>query len=76
MSDAFKVFISKIEDEFDDISKSSIEPNSIIADFIEVNSLNILVISTVYEFEYNLVVPFEKIKAAKTFQDLFELTTL
>lgn len=74
MSATFKEFVTKIEDEFDDISKSTIEPSSFISDFIEINSLNILVISTVFEFEYDLVVPFEKIKTAKTFQDLFDLT--
>ena len=74
MDEAFKNFILKIEDEFDDVAVADIKPSSFISDFIDVNSLNILVISTIYEFEYKLVVPFDKIKAASTFKDLFDLT--
>jgi len=66
-------FIRKLEDEFEDIPKGTMLPDSPISDFIEINSLNILVISTIYEFEYNKVVEFEKIKKAETIQDLYNL---
>jgi len=66
-------FILKIEDEFEDLPKKVIKPESKIEDFIEINSLNIMIITLVYEYDYNKKVAFEDIREANTFQDLYAL---
>ena len=66
-------FIRKIEDEFEDIPKGVITPEALIEDFIEVNSLNIMIVTLVFEYDYDQKVAFEDIKKANTFHDLHAL---
>lgn len=69
----FDQFIGIIEDEFDEIAKGSIQRDSLLADFIEINSLNTLVLSIVFESEFNQTIEFEKIKRVENFEDLYAL---
>lgn len=69
----FEDFRDVIENEFDDIEAGRIEPSSSIADYIDLNSLNILVISLAIEFQYDKTIEFEEIRKATTFDELYAL---
>ncbi len=74
MKKDFEEFIQNFKKEFEDSSFDGVKKETLIRDIIDLNSLNILVISSVFEFEYNKLIEFENIRKAETFHDLFSLT--
>ena len=50
---SIEAFIEKIENEFEDIPKGNIKPDALIEDFIEVNSLNIMIVTLVFEYDFS-----------------------
>jgi acyl carrier protein len=66
-------FISKIEDEFEDITPGSLKPESKFRSVVEWNSVNALIFIALVSNEYDVVINGNDIEKSQTVNDLFEL---
>ncbi len=68
-----KDFISKIEEEFEDIKKGGLEPQSKIREHFEWDSVNALVFIAMVNVEYDVVISAEDLQKSESVQDIFDL---
>jgi acyl carrier protein len=66
-------FITKIEDQFDDIERGKIKPDSILKESFEWNSINALIIIALIKTEYDVDIDAEDLRKSKKVQELYEL---
>jgi len=66
-------FIANIEEQFDDLEKGILKPESIFRDVFQWNSINALIIIAMVKTEYNVVINAEDIRKSKTILDIFEI---
>jgi len=66
-------FIKKIEEEFEDIKKGVLEPESKIREHFEWDSVNALVFIAMVNVEYDVVISAEDLQNSETVQDIFNL---
>ncbi len=65
-------FISMIEEEFEEIEKGTLKPDSNFREYFEWNSVNALIIIALVDSEYDVTINAEDIQNAETINDLFE----
>lgn len=66
-------FISKIEDEFEDIEHGTLKPESKFRTVVEWNSVNALIFIALVSNEYDVVINGNDIEKSQTISDLFEI---
>lgn len=66
-------FISKIEEEFDDIETGQLKPESVFREVFDWNSINALIIIALVKTEYDATLTAEDLTKAKTVQDIFNV---
>ncbi|MCF8350319.1 MAG: acyl carrier protein [Bacteroidales bacterium] len=64
-------FISKIEEEFEDVNKGQLKPESKIREHFEWDSVNALVFIAMVNVEYDVVITAEDLQKSETVQDIF-----
>jgi len=66
-------FIIQIEDQFDDVERGKIKPQSIIKEAFEWNSINALIIIALIKTEYDVDIDADDLRKAKSIQDLYNV---
>lgn len=66
-------FILKIEEEFDDLEKGILKPDSIFRDHFDWNSINALIFIALVDTEYDITITPDDIRSSETIQDLFNI---
>jgi len=66
-----KEFISKIEEEFEDVKKGILMPESNIKDHFEWDSVNALVFIAMVNVEYDVVINAEDLQGSATVKDIY-----
>lgn len=64
-------FISKVENEFEEIEPGSLKPESVIRDNISWDSVNALIFIALISVEYDVEINAEDLVNSSTLQDLF-----
>ncbi|MFA6950901.1 MAG: acyl carrier protein, partial [Lentimicrobiaceae bacterium] len=62
-------FITRIEEEFDDIKPGTLKPASILREVFEWNSINALIMIAMVKTEYDVVINADDIANSKTIED-------
>jgi len=65
--------IKLIEQEFEELEKGIIFPNTNLSDVLNLDSMSILVLIICIEDEYGVVLQDDEIKQSRTFEDLNNL---
>ncbi len=65
-------FISMIEEEFEEIEKGVLTPESNFREYFEWNSVNALIIIALVDSEYDVTINAEDIQNSDTINDLFQ----
>jgi len=65
-------FISKIEDEFEEIKPGTLSPSSSFREALNWNSMNALIIMAIITSEFEVVIGPEDLKNCDTVQSLFD----
>ncbi|MBT3173776.1 MAG: acyl carrier protein [Lentimicrobiaceae bacterium] len=66
-------FISRIEEEFDDIKPSTLEPDDILKEKFTWDSINALIFLAHVNVEYDVEITADELIESKTVRDLFNL---
>ena len=66
-------FITRIEEEFDDLEPGKLKPESNFREVFEWNSINALILIALVKTEYDVAVNAEDITKSKTVNDLFKI---
>ncbi len=64
-------FIEKIENEFPDMQKGLLKPESHFRDDLEWDSINALVVIAMINIEYDVIITAEELIGAETIQDVY-----
>lgn len=73
MKDSIGDFIRKIEDEFDDIESGSLKPDTNFREDFEWSSVNALILFSLINIEYDVIMTAEDLQGANTIQDLYNI---
>jgi acyl carrier protein len=73
MKDSIENFISKIENEFEDIPEGSLNSNTNFREDFDWSSVNALILFSLLNIEYDVIITAEDIKPAETIQDLYNI---
>lgn len=65
--------IAIVKEEFDELSDLVVSKADVIQEKISLNSLNLAILLTSLELEFNVCITSEDVKTANTFQDLAEI---
>jgi acyl carrier protein len=65
--------IKNIEEQFDDLPKGVLKPESIFRDVFQWNSINALIIIAMVKTEYGVAINAEDIRKSKTIKDIFTI---
>lgn len=68
-------FISRIEEEFDDLEPGALKPESNFREVFEWNSINALILIALVKTNYDVVINAEDITKSKTVIDLFKIVS-
>jgi acyl carrier protein len=68
-------FITNIEDQYDDLERGKIKPESKLREAFEWNSINALIIIALIKTEYDVDIDAEDLRKSITIQDLYDLIT-
>ena len=68
-------FISKIENEFEDLTPGSVKPDTNFRNHFDWTSVNALVLFSMINVEYGVTLTAEDLQKSITIQDLFEIIT-
>ena len=68
-------FITSIEDQYEDVERGKIKPQSKIREAFEWNSINALIIIALIKTEYDVDIDAEDLRNAVTIQDLYDIIT-
>ncbi len=66
-------FIKKIENEFEDLEKGKLKPDSKFRDIFEWSSINALILIALIDTEYNVGINAEDLRSSETVNDLFKI---
>jgi len=66
-------FIGKIENEFEDVDKGSLKPESQFRDSFEWTSVNALIFIAMVNTEYDVTITAEDLRDSKTIEDIFNI---
>ena len=66
-------FIVKVEEEFEDLEKGILKPDSVIRDHFTWDSINALILIAHVNVEYGVVINAEDLVNAKTVQELYNI---
>jgi acyl carrier protein len=66
-------FIGKIENEFEDLKKGALKPESIFRNAFEWSSINALIFIAMVSTEYDVAITAEDLQASKTIEDIFNI---
>ena len=66
-------FIAKLEEEYEDIEKGTLKPESVFREVFEWSSINALILIALVKTDYDVVVNAEDIAASKTIEDLYRI---
>lgn len=66
-------FITRIEEEFDDLEPGVLKPESNFRETFEWNSINALILIALMKTEYDVTINAEDITKSKTVNDLFTI---
>lgn len=69
-------FISRLEDEYEDITAGTLKPGSIFREVFEWNSINALIMIALVKTEYDVTINAEDIAKSMTIEDLFGIIQL
>lgn len=64
-------FITRIEEEFEDVQKGVLKPESKIREHFEWDSVNALVFIAMVNVEYDVVITAEDLQKSESIQDIF-----
>ena len=68
-------FISRIEEEFDDLEPGALKPESNFREVFEWNSINALILIALVKTNYDVVINAEDITKSKTVIDLYKIVS-
>jgi acyl carrier protein len=68
-------FITSIEDQYDDLERGKIKPESKLREAFEWNSINALIIIALIKTEYDVDIDAEDLRKSITIQDLYDMIT-
>jgi len=66
-------FISKIENEFEDVEPGSVKPATQFRNHFDWTSVNALILFSMINVEYNVTLSAEDLQKSTTIQDLFNI---
>lgn len=66
-------FTSKLEEEFEDVTPGTIQPDTNYRDIPEFNSMYALIIIAFIDNEFDVLLTGEELKKTNTVRDLYEL---
>lgn len=66
-------FITRIEEEFDDLTPGTLKPESIFRVVFEWNSINALILIAMVKTEYDVAINAEDIASSKTVADIYRI---
>lgn len=66
-------FILKMEDQFEDLEKGKLKPESNFREILDWNSINALIVIALVNTEYDVAIDAEDIRNSKTINDIFEI---
>ena len=66
-------FITRLEEEYEDLKPGSLKPNSVFREVFEWNSINALILIAMVKTEYDVTINAEDIAKSKTVNDLFRI---
>ena len=66
-------FISRLEEEYEDLAPGSLKPESVFREVFEWNSINALILIAMVKTEYDVTINAEDIASSKTVEDLFRI---
>lgn len=66
-------FIQKIEEEFEDLKKGALKPESNIREHFEWDSVNALVFIAMVNVDYDVVISAEDLQKSETVSDIFDI---
>jgi acyl carrier protein len=66
-------FITKLEEEYEDITPGTLRPQSVFREVFEWSSINALILIALVKTEYDVVINAEDIAASKTIEDLYKI---
>ncbi len=64
-------FIEQVEEEFEELEKGTLTPDSNFREYFEWNSVNALIIIALVDSEYDVTIKAEDIQKSETVQDLY-----
>lgn len=73
MNDSIEEFISKIETEFDDIESGSLKGETNFREDFEWSSVNALILFSMINIEYDVIMTAEDLQNANTIADLYQI---
>lgn len=68
-----KDFIEKLENEFDELAKGYLKPETNFRDIDDWSSMHALIIIALIDTEYNVTINGEDLQHCKTVNDLFQI---
>lgn len=71
-----KDFINRVEEEFEDIQKGSLQPGSIIKDHFTWDSINALIFIAHVNVNYNVEITAQDLVESATIEDLYNIVML
>ncbi len=66
-------FIKDIEEEFEDLKKGVLQPDAMLADYFEWNSINALIMSAMIRTNYNVTITGEDFGDISTVESLYNI---
>ena len=66
-------FISRLEDQFDDLPKGELKPASRFRQVFTWNSVNSLILIAMIKTDYNVAIHAEDIRKSETIEDIFKI---
>lgn len=66
-------FIARIEEEFDDLEKGALTPESEFRKVMDWSSVNALIFIALINTEYDVVINAEDLKACKTVSEIYSI---
>jgi len=71
--DTVNDFIKRLEEQFEDLPKGKLQPDSLFREVFDWNSINALIIIALIQTEYEVVIDAEDIRKSKSINDLYQI---
>jgi acyl carrier protein len=66
-------FITRLEEEYEDLTPGTLTPKSVFREVFEWNSINALILIAMVKTEYDVTINAEDIATSKTVEDLYRI---